>query len=133
MPPTCTLCRHLQREAIDKALVAREPYRHIASRYGTNTGALQRHKKHLSGEIVKAHEAREVTRADSLLTSVVTLRERLEKALIGPEHARDVASLARELRETLRLLLELEGRLRQGATVNVGIGILRSTSRRATS
>lgn len=40
--------------------------------------------------------------------------------------ARGVASLARELRETLRLLLELEGRLRQGTTVNVEIGILSS-------
>jgi len=54
---------------------------------------------------------------------VESLRERLQTALGSAEAARDVASLARELRETLRLMLELEGWLRQGAQVNVGVGI----------
>jgi hypothetical protein len=120
------ICRHEKRTEIDRALVDGEAFRNIAKRFDSSWQAIRRHKGHLSGKIIKAHEAREVTRADNLLISVVTLRERLEKALEGAAHARDVASLARELRETLRLLLELEGRLRQGATVNVGIGILNS-------
>lgn len=127
MPRTCTICAHEQRTAIDKALITGSaPERTIAHQYGVSRDALHRHRAHVPDKIAKAHEARQVAQADSLLTSVVTLRERLEKALEGAEYARDVASLARELRETLRLLLDLEGRLRQGAMVNVGIGILSS-------
>jgi hypothetical protein len=44
MPRTCTICRHPEREAIDRALVRSEPYRHIAAQYGVSTTALQRHK-----------------------------------------------------------------------------------------
>ena len=71
MPRTCTLCRHPQRDQLDRALLAGDSYRHIASQYGTSTGALQRHKaEHLPETLVKAHEAQEVGRADSLLAQV---------------------------------------------------------------
>jgi len=37
--------------------------------------------------------------------------------------ARDVVALAREARETARLLLEVEGRLRQGTSVQVAVSV----------
>jgi hypothetical protein len=71
MPRTCTLCKHPQRDSIDRALLAGDSYRHIAARFDTSTGALQRHKAdHLPKTLVKAHEARVVARADSLLDQV---------------------------------------------------------------
>lgn len=45
MPRTCTVCRHARRETIDAALVAGEPYRHVASRTGTSTAPVVRHKR----------------------------------------------------------------------------------------
>jgi hypothetical protein len=55
MPRTCTVCTHAERTAIERSLLAAEPYRHIASRFGTSTTALQRHKaEHLSKRLAKA-------------------------------------------------------------------------------
>ena len=44
MPRSCSICAHDARAEIDRALVAGEPFRHIAARFHTSTGALQRHK-----------------------------------------------------------------------------------------
>ncbi|HKX17918.1 MAG TPA: hypothetical protein VJT33_07920 [bacterium] len=77
--------------------------------------------------MAKAAEAQTVAQADSLLASVQRLRERLEAALEKAEAARDVAALAREARETARLLLEVEGRLRQGAHVQVAVALVQSS------
>ena len=43
MPRRCTVCTHDERAAIDLALVAREPFRAIATQYSVSTGALVRH------------------------------------------------------------------------------------------
>lgn len=76
MPLTCTICRHPEREAIDADLVAGTPYRHIAARTGTSTGALQRHKTAcLSATLVKATEAAEVVHADALLAKARAIEE----------------------------------------------------------
>jgi hypothetical protein len=76
MPPTCTICRHAEREAIDADLVAGTPYRHIAARIGTSTGSLQRHKAScLSSTLVKATDAAEVVHADTLLAKVRAIED----------------------------------------------------------
>jgi hypothetical protein len=71
--------------------------------------------------LIKAKAVKEVARADDLLDRVVALRERLERALNTARRPMDVAHLSRETRETLRLLLELEGRLKSGTQVQVNI------------
>jgi hypothetical protein len=71
MPRVCTICSHEKRSEIDAALLADEPYRHIAARFGTSTGALQRHRaEHLPVAMVKAQEAAEVAQADALTTEL---------------------------------------------------------------
>jgi hypothetical protein len=137
MPRTCTICTHEQRQEIDRALVAGEAFRHIAARYDTSTGALQRHKEHLSGKLVKAAERREERHADSLVDQLETLLSRAKALLdeVFPESRqngqvvkpRDVAAALREMRETLLLMGRATGQLKgDGATVNVGIGVLSS-------
>ncbi|HLJ62153.1 MAG TPA: hypothetical protein VKZ50_20725 [bacterium] len=126
MPRTCTVCRHPQRPSIDEALLAGQAFRDIARRCRVSKDALARHKAHVPATLAKAREARETSRADSLLASITALRERLERALEASQTAKDVASLARELRETLRLLLELEGRLRHGTQVQVAVSLVAS-------
>jgi len=64
MPRTCTVCANPQRAAIDAALVAGEAFRHIASRHGVSTGALQRHRaEHIPAALSKAAEAEETAHA----------------------------------------------------------------------
>ncbi len=61
------------REAIERDLLAGESYRHIATRFGTSTGALQRHGAgHLLPSVAKAHAAAEVIRAAIALGAVGT-------------------------------------------------------------
>lgn len=54
MPQTCILCNHRRRDGIDRALLAGESIRHIAARFDTSSGALQRHKaEHLRPSLVR--------------------------------------------------------------------------------
>src|SRR5262249_32613291 len=46
MARACSVCRHPHCGDIDRALVASEPFRRIANRFGTTARSLQRHKRH---------------------------------------------------------------------------------------
>jgi hypothetical protein len=52
VPRTCLACRHPDREAIDRDLLAGVPKRSIAARYGLSEGSAQRHRAHLSGPVL---------------------------------------------------------------------------------
>ena len=66
MPRVCTICSHLAREDINKALLFGEPFRLIATRTGTSAVSLMRHKTdHLPVHLAQAQEAREVAQADA--------------------------------------------------------------------
>ena len=96
MPRTCTLCKHPQRDELDRALLAGDSFRHIAAQFDTSTGALQRHKAdHLPQTLVKAHDALEVARADAPLDDVLAAEDRAEGLYAAAERI-----LARELRKT---------------------------------
>ena len=45
MPRPCSICRHLERQAMDQALAAKESYQDIAKRFGTSPAALHRHQQ----------------------------------------------------------------------------------------
>lgn len=70
MPRTCTICRHPQHEAVDKALVAGEPFRNIALRFGTSSTALYRHKGEHLPELVAHGQRRAQAHAAALQTQV---------------------------------------------------------------
>lgn len=54
MPRTCTICRHPERAAIERAMVAGVPFRHIAAEWTVSTQALQRHRAAcLSADVVR--------------------------------------------------------------------------------
>jgi len=97
MPMTCRVCGHKKRLEIDRALLEGQSLRDIARRTGTTASSLQRHKaEHLARDLVKAHEAREVARADSLLDDVRTAVGRAER-LYGV--AEDILEEAREAKD----------------------------------
>lgn len=58
MSRVCTICTHPERTAIDKALIAQEPYRSIAEHFQLSPQAVLRHKAdHVLADLVAAHEA----------------------------------------------------------------------------
>ena len=115
MSRTCTVCAHPDKEAINKELVNGTPYRHIAARFDTSTGALQRHKQdHLPVALAMAKEAEEVAQADDLLGQLVGLQGKALSILDTAEQAGDLrVALAalREVRATMELVGKVTGEL----------------------
>lgn len=122
MPPTCSICRHPEREAIDAALVAGESFRNIAQRFGPSATALHRHKsEHVAVAMAKATEA-ETVAADDLLAQVGMLQTKALGILNRAEAAGslNVALMAiREARGNVELLAKLTHQLSDRPTVNV--------------
>ena len=111
MPRSCTICTHDEAHAINVALVHRDAYRHIASRYEVSTGALQRHaREHLPELLTRARDAVEVAEADSLLDRVESLYKRTETILGAAEGNSEWGTALQAIREC-RGNLELLGRV----------------------
>ena len=125
MPRSCTVCTHEARAEIERALVAGEAFRHIAARFDTSTGALQRHKAdHLPVKLVKAQEAEEVAHADDLLKQVRDLQGRALAILDKADEAgelRTALAAIREARGNLELLAKLLGELDERPVVNLTV------------
>lgn len=57
MPRRCLVCLHPERLEIDKAIIAVEPFRHIAKRFAISSSAVVRHKdNHLLPQIAKVRQ-----------------------------------------------------------------------------
>lgn len=123
MPRTCTICAHADCDEIDRALVAGEPFRRIAARFGTSASSLRRHKaEHLPDALAQASAAAEVVRGDDLLQQTRDLQAKalaiLEKAELGGD-LRTAIAANREARGCLELLGRLVGELDNRPQVNV--------------
>jgi len=86
MANTCSVCRHRDRDKIERAMLDRQPFLRIAAQFGgTSEASLRRHKDHLAKSLVKGHEAQEVIRAGSLLDDVRTGEGRAERLYAAAE------------------------------------------------
>jgi hypothetical protein len=114
---TCRACGHKKRLEIDRALLEGQSLRDIARRTGTTASSLQRHKaEHLTRDLVKAHEAREVARADSLLADVRNAEARAERLYGAAEGILQRALEAEDLKTALnaiRAAVDVMGEARQ--------------------
>lgn len=138
MARTCTVCSSPRKKEIDQALLAGESFRHIAARYDTSTGALQRHKAdHLPAKVVKSAAGKALMESESLAEQINTLRRRADvlftdatellersKQNNDSKTALQAINSARacigESRELLRLCGEMAGQLApQGASLVV--------------
>lgn len=123
MPRTCTVCAHPEREAIDRALVAKTPNRRIASQHDVTERAVRNHKaNHLPAALAKSQEAREVAEADDLLAGVRDLQARtlaILEAAEGSSQHRTALSAIREARSNLELMAKLVGELDDRPQVNI--------------
>jgi transposase len=107
MPRTCLACASPDRAAIDKALIAGEPFRNIAKRVSISPAGLLRHKNHVAKAIVKASEKREETLSDNLLDEMRRVQRKawdlLSKTESEGDHRGSIVAL-REVRECLESL-----------------------------
>ena len=111
MPRTCTICTHPDRTGIERALIAAEPFRHIAERTGTSPAALHRHRsEHLPLFLKKAHAAAEVAQADTLLDQIRELQTRAMRILAKAEEAGDLRTALAAIGQA-RSVVELQGKL----------------------
>jgi hypothetical protein len=117
MPKKCTVCTHPEREAIDVALLEAVTYREIQTRFGgLNKSSLCRHKKHVRAVLVKAEEAKDLTRADSLLEEIGRLRQKAMRIATKAEEMGDLRTAlagVRELTRIVELMAKLRGEIEQ--------------------
>ena len=105
MPRLCSVCLHLEREAIDKQLVAGLSYRNLSARYGLSSQALIRHRnEHLPETLVRAYEASEAARAENLLAQLAELRADARRIGQRAEEAEDYRTALAGIRELVRIL-----------------------------
>jgi hypothetical protein len=139
MPRICTICKHRNREPIERALLAHESYRNIAARFGTSASALVRHRReHLLSGLVKAREAEVAARADSLLGDVRNAEGRADRLYSAAEGIlnralgssdlktalvaiRTATAVMGEARQYLELKGELSGELSTPGQVHVDL------------
>jgi len=120
---TCTICRHPDRPAIDRALVAGESFRNVAERFGTSATAAFRHKgDHLPAAMVKAHEAEDVGHAIDVVKQLRAINAATLAVLADARRAGDgdlaLRSVDRVQRQ-LELQAKLLGALDERPVVNV--------------
>jgi transposase len=110
MPRTCLACSSPEREAIDKALVARESFRNIAKRVSISPAGLLRHRNHVANAIGKAQAEREECLGETLLDEMRRVQRKAWELLARTEsegdHRGSIVAL-REVRECLESLGEM--------------------------
>jgi len=140
MSRICTVCRHQNRDDIEKALLGNDTFRHIAVQYNVSTGALQRHKKdHLierlaevqkakkdalrhHGEVAAMNANQELCQTESMLDQIRDLRLKALSLLNQAEISGDLrTALAgiREARSCIELLAKIDGQLNETNQVNI--------------
>jgi hypothetical protein len=125
MTRTCTVCSHTQRQAIDRALVSRQPYRRIASQHQLVETSLRRHQQeHLPALLARVYAAEQEAEASDLLDQVRMLRNKALQLLVAAERSGDYRTAlagVREARACLELLAEVEGRINRQPTFNISV------------
>ena len=129
MPRTCTICNHLQRVALETALLDGTSLRDIAGQFGTGKSAIARHRDGcLAVTLSHATQARAVVNGETLLSrlqainaeALEILRESRQKATKNNDLA--LKAIAR-VEKQIELEAKLLGELNDAPTVNFNVSI----------
>jgi hypothetical protein len=123
---TCRVCVHDDRESIDAALLQGTPLRALGKRFGVSKDSLHRHRRdgHVAGSLKVLHGEKVEARARSLLDRIEDVVSRVERVADSAEEDGKptlVLQAAKELRETIRLLGQATGELRDAPTTVVNV------------
>jgi hypothetical protein len=128
MPRECTVCSHPEAFAINEALILQKASnRRIAPQYGLSEKAIRRHKGHLPELLVQASRAEEVAGADLILDKLSGLEDEARVALEATRESQEwrtyLAAIA-EIRENVKLLAQVSGKLREIQINNTQVSVL---------
>jgi len=122
----CKACNFPGHEEHDKALLTGKlSDSEYAKLVGCTPPSIGRHRAHISATLLKAAEIEAVANGDSLLTQLQEARTRALSLLDKAEDAQDTkvygppVGYLREIREQLKFIAELEGRIAAQPQVNI--------------
>lgn len=111
MPRPCSICSREDRESIDQALIAKEPYRHIAERFGTSVAALYRHQAgHMGAQTRPAVPGPEAGALGDAAQRIHTTAHQLQRQTVEVRSLHDPELLWR-VHDLATLLVEVTGLL----------------------
>ena len=119
---TCFICRHSERQAIEKAIIERVPYREIGERYGFSTNAVSGHKRHMAEKIAAGQKAIDVSAASVLLEECQAMKRKSLQLMAKAEKAKDIKTAIAALRaqkDIVELLAKVCGELYSVKSINV--------------
>jgi len=127
VPRTCTICTHPVRAEIDRALIAGESVRAIASRYVTISHmTVQRHKEeHLPATLLKARAAEDVAHAIDVVRQLKAINGASVAILSEARRTNDPDTALRaidRIQRQIELQAKLLGQLDERPQVNVLVG-----------
>jgi hypothetical protein len=114
MAKPCSACKHLERSAIDSAIVSDEPFADIGKRFGLDRFVITRHRKHVIEMAAKSPKVEEIAQADTIVGQIIeletTVRVILTEAMKNKNHRTALAACDRIL-SILKLRSEISGEL----------------------
>jgi len=115
MAKTCSACKHLERSAIDSAIVSDDPIAEIAKRFGLDRFVIQRHKKHVIELVAKSPKVEVIAQADTIVAQIIDLetlmRGVLAEAIKNKDNRMMFAAFDRVV-NVLKLRSEISGELK---------------------
>ena len=111
MPRPCEICCHPKRLQIDRGLVQGQNMSEMSRVYGVNYNSLWHHKEnHLTRQLQKSEEIRQMTMAETVCRDVTSIYERLNTALDNAERenkTQHFLAICSEIRQYSEFLVRL--------------------------
>jgi hypothetical protein len=115
MAKTCAACKHLERPAIDNAIVGDEPITDVAKRFGLDRFVITRHRKHVIELVAKSPKVEVIAQADTIVAQIIDLetlmRGVLAEAIKNKDNRTMFAAFDRVV-NVLKLRSEISGELK---------------------
>lgn len=130
----CTVCERpdLERQLIDREVVAGAHYRAVARRHSLSKDAVRRHREHISAALARmdaVREQAEAHRAEDLLAYVQELIDESRSALVDAKRSGaggQRLGAIRELRASVELRGRATGELKDGGTTVQVLNVMAS-------
>ena len=130
----CPVCRHAQRDAIDREVLAGKPHRVLGKIFGLSRDSILRHSKHMAEIIAQSNAATEITHAGDLVGLITQLErdtQRLQEEATAAGDRREALAAIRERTRLVELRAKIAGEIRPSQVNVLNLKIDESQAKRA--